>query len=179
MASARRSNILVLQSKEYKSRSTEVREKRLAIEAKEVKLSVLKHKLSKLTLEQQGPRPIRPRLESLQNAQRTQIFYRKHAHINFENCADMCVSEREKSLSQYKLSGLGSDQILCTNCKNYYAVFTIAINSTRICAAARRTTITTPKGTKRKGTIVNTTKIYINLLDLYVSPCNIPVYNTL
>ena len=34
-----------------------------------------------------------PRLESLQNAQRRQIVHRKHAYINFENCANMCVSE--------------------------------------------------------------------------------------
>lgn len=129
MASARRSKIPVLQSKEYKSRSTEVREKRLAIEAKEVELSVLKHKLSKLTLEQQGTRPIRP-------------------NINIQTAKSITPSSP------------------------------LPLIRPEASAAARRTTITTPKGTKRKGTIINTTKIYINLRDLYVSPCNIYIYNS-
>ena len=50
---ARRSKIPVL-CKEYRSRLTEIREKQLIIEAKDVELRVLKQILSKLTLKQQG-----------------------------------------------------------------------------------------------------------------------------
>ena len=103
---ARRSKIPVL-SKEYRSRLTEVREKRLTIEAKEVELSVLKQKLSKLTLEQQGTRPTRP-----------------------------------------------TSNIPIPTAKSIKPSSPLSLIPPETRAGARRTTITTPKGTKRKGTMI-------------------------
>ena len=103
---ARRSKIPVL-SKEYRSRLTEIREKRLIVEAKEVELSVLKQKLSKLTLEQQGTRPMRP----TSNVSKTKSITPPFSPLSL-------IPPEAK-------------------------------------AGARRTAITTPKGTKQKGMIIS------------------------
>ena len=64
----------------------------------------------------------RPRLESLQNAQMRQIAYQKHAHINFENCSDMCASEPTRTNNDSQSARLSTisalDQSQCVNGEN-------------------------------------------------------------
>ena len=106
ITAARKSKIPVL-SKEYRSRLIDIREKRETIDAKEVELSVLKQKLSKLTLEQQRMR---------------------------------LATEPTSNVSATRNKTPPFSPLIPPEAK----------------AGARRTTITTPKGTKRKGMMIVT-----------------------